>query len=145
MFFFRASAGIYFSDVHRRAGERVALFSESHERSVAVPFVVDRIDDDIRIEEIRRHQPEVILFIRRSDSLRSFRTHFAEPCLSSGMIFVFPRVRSGFERCDLAIPHQLLFGGFFQEVPPLARANKPVNVLDQFLFQYDVSSLSHAT
>src|ERR1700736_5256427 len=45
-----------------------------------------------------------------------------------GMILVFPRTRGGFQRLELAQPHELVFGRLSEETAALAAADHRVNV-----------------
>ncbi len=58
------------------------------------------------------------------------------------MIVILPRSGGGFQRLDLLQPHELFLCGFGEETAPVARTDKPVNVLDQLFFEDHMSAFA---
>jgi hypothetical protein len=78
-------------------------------------------------------EPALALLAQFPDPLRRTLLQF-------GVVLVLPGAGRGLESLDLASAHELLLGRFGQEVAALARADQPVDVLDQLLSENDAGA-----
>src|ERR1039457_4808645 len=89
-FFLGPHAGVNLGDIDGTTGQNMTSLNQLQQKGRTATLIVQGVNDDAGIEQECGHGQRVVTFSKRwSYSWRSFFTHLAAPCLSSGWSLSF--------------------------------------------------------